>query len=218
MTMPLRAAIFDMDGLMIDSERIYTECSNAVLAEWGKTLTWEVKATLMGRPAHESAKRLVAATGVPISPEEFSARMDALLAPAFRHVQPLPGIQRLIDHLVEHEVPIAIATGSKRSNFNIKSSNLGPLFQPFGDRVVCGDDETVIGRGKPDPAIFHEAAKMLGITEPEQLAECLVFEDGRESQGIPTSPREKADAVRQCKGWKQHWQVACRCAKALDSF
>ncbi|GAA6012237.1 hypothetical protein JCM10207_002774 [Rhodosporidiobolus poonsookiae] len=175
---PISAVLFDMDGLMIDSERLYTECTNAVLAPFGKTLTWEVKATLMGKPAPTAARALIDATGIPLTVDELLERNDALLEEAFRKVEPLPGVVRLVQHLEKHKVPMAIATGSKKKNFLIKSGHLQHLFGPFSTNILCGDDPILEGKGKPDPTIFIKAAEMLGIDTPEERAKVLVFEDG----------------------------------------
>lgn len=51
-----------------------------------------------------------------------------------------------------------------KKNYLIKSAHLSHLFDLFGDKVLCGDDPRLEGKGKPDPTIFVEAAKMLGIT------------------------------------------------------
>ncbi|GJN92598.1 hypothetical protein Rhopal_005633-T1 [Rhodotorula paludigena] len=174
----VNAVLFDMDGLMIDSERLYTLASNEVLAPYGKELTWEIKAQLMGRPAHDSAARLIAATGIPLSVDELLTTMDQKLDRLFRSVEPLPGVVKLVQHLEKHKVPMAIATGSKKKNFLIKSGHLQHLFGLFSTNILCGDDPILEGKGKPDPTIFIEAAKMLGINTPEERKKVLVFEDG----------------------------------------
>lgn len=56
---PIRAVLFDMDGLLIDSERIYTDVVNEVLKPYGKEQTWEIKAKLMGKPEKEATRTLV---------------------------------------------------------------------------------------------------------------------------------------------------------------
>ncbi|GAA5953858.1 hypothetical protein JCM21900_005493 [Sporobolomyces salmonicolor] len=174
----VEAVLFDMDGLMIDSERLYTQVTNEVLAPYGKEMTWEIKATVMGRPAHDAAAHLIAATQIPLTVDELLAKMDVGLDKAFRTVEPLPGVVRLVQHLEKHNIPMAIATGSKKKNFDIKSAHLPHLFGPFTNNILCGDDPILEGKGKPDPTIFIEAAKMLGITTPEQRSRVLVFEDG----------------------------------------
>lgn len=103
------------------------------------------------------------------------------------HVQLLPGAARLVAHLAAHGVPIAIATGSTRRNFELKAAHLQHVFSHFGSDVVCGDDGA--GRGKPFPDVFLAAARNLGravganegdaVTEAEleERARGLVFED-----------------------------------------
>ena len=93
---------------MIDSERLYTVATNAVLAPYGKEMTWEIKAKLMGRPAHDAAARLIEETGVPLSVDELLTTMDAKLDGLFRSVQPLPGVVKLVRHLEKHQVPMAV--------------------------------------------------------------------------------------------------------------
>ncbi|GAA5993062.1 hypothetical protein JCM10908_003086 [Rhodotorula pacifica] len=172
------AVLFDMDGLLIDSERLYTVASNELLAPYGKELTWELKSQLMGRPAHDSAARLIEATGIPMTVDELLTTMDQKLDALFRTVQPLPGVVKLVHHLEKHKVPMAIATGSKIKNFKIKSAHLPHLFDSFSTNILCGDDPILEGKGKPDPTIFIKAAEMLGYSTPEERAKVLVFEDG----------------------------------------
>ena len=108
-------------------------------------------------------------------------------------VQPLPGALRLVRHLHAHGVPIALATGSQRRNFELKSSHLGALFDCFEGKVVCADDGLFArGRGKPHPDIFLVAAERFlgrevgmgevgegGVSEAQReiRGKGLVFED-----------------------------------------
>lgn len=93
---------------MIDSERLYTVATNAVLAPYGKEMTWDIKAKLMGRPAHDAAARLIEATGIPLSVDELLTTMDAQLDGLFRSVEPLPGVVKLVKHLEQKKVPMAV--------------------------------------------------------------------------------------------------------------
>ncbi|TBU33726.1 HAD-like protein [Dichomitus squalens] len=189
--------IFDMDGLLIDSERVYTDVTNELLAPYGKEMTWDIKAGLMGKPEREAAVHLL--SFFPDLPPSFSidyyltARRE-LQDLRWPTVQPLPGAVKLVKHLHKHRVPMAVATGSQRRNFELKSAHLGDLFDCFEGRVVCADDGLVEkGRGKPHPDIFLVAAeKFLGldvgkgeaaeasVTEEQRAvrAKGLVFEDG----------------------------------------
>ncbi|KAH8107674.1 HAD-like protein [Cristinia sonorae] len=160
--------LFDMDGLLIDSEKVYTEVTNNLLAEHGKEMTWDIKAGLMGKPEREAAAHLL--SFFPDLPAHFTidhyleARRQGqdLLWPT---VRPLPGALKLVSHLHRHKVPIAVATGSQRRNYEQKSSHLmDALFGMFEGKVVCADDGLIgKGRGKPNPDIFLVTAReMLG--------------------------------------------------------
>ncbi|GBE80618.1 Putative uncharacterized hydrolase [Sparassis crispa] len=153
-----------MDGLLIDSERVYTDVTNNILARYGKTMTWDIKAGLMGKPERDAAAHLL--SFFPDLPPAFT--IDAYLTERrvaqdalWPSVRPLPGAVRLVRHLTAHRVPIALGTGSQRRNFELKSAHLGDaLFDAFGGRVVCADDGLVRpGRGKPHPDIFLVTAE-----------------------------------------------------------
>lgn len=102
----------------------------------------------------------------------------------------LPGVRKLVLHLRAHDVPIAIATSSRRRNFNLKTGHLREVFDCFQGRVVCGDDIKYQMKGKPSPDIFLVAARELlsrdvgnceepsGEQEKEERAKGLVLEDG----------------------------------------
>lgn len=109
-------------------------------------------------------------------------------------VQPLPGVVKLVKHLHKHKVPIAVATGSQRRNYEQKSAHLmDELFGYFEGKVVCADDGHIApGRGKPCPDVFlvtarrclgrdvGEAEDVVGVVTDAQRAERrkgLVFED-----------------------------------------
>jgi pseudouridine 5'-phosphatase len=112
-------------------------------------------------------------------------------------VQLLPGTARLVAHLAAHRVPLAIATGSSRRNFERKTAHLQHVFKHFGDdHVVCGGGDDGGLRGKPFPDVFLAAARLLGRgvgsgsgdvnreegdgvweAELEERARGLVFED-----------------------------------------
>lgn len=109
-------------------------------------------------------------------------------------VKPLPGVLKLVQHLHRHNIPIAVATGSQRRNYEQKSSHLmDELFGHFKGQVVCADDGLVKpGRGKPHPDIFLVTAQTcfgrdVGLGEESEgqvtdvqraeRAKGLVFED-----------------------------------------
>ncbi|OCB88408.1 HAD-like protein [Sanghuangporus baumii] len=184
--------IFDMDGLLIDSERVYTDVTNNILARFGKKMTWDIKAGLMGKSERQSAEDLLSFfPGIPLTAEDYLRERDEQQDLLWPHVQPLPGAVRLVQHLHSRGVPIALATGSRRAKFELKTGHLDYLFGCFGNRVICADDAVIPeGRGKPRPDIFLIAAREplglpVGTAEVEEATDeekamrsrALVFED-----------------------------------------
>jgi pseudouridine 5'-phosphatase len=122
--------------------------------------------------------------------DEYLAQYDTALASLWPTVTLLPGALKLVQHLHEHGVPLAIATGSRRKNYLAKTQHLPALFTLFADRVVCGDDLRKGMSGKPAPDIFLLAAReILGFSVGDANCSCtegerverekgLVFEDG----------------------------------------
>ncbi|KAI9723950.1 MAG: hypothetical protein M1812_000668 [Candelaria pacifica] len=187
---PVRACLFDMDGLLIDSEDLYTICTNTVLREYGKPdLPWNIKAQLQGRPGPEAAKIFHEWAHLPISDEELRNKVAVLQRHHFPSSQPLPGVPTLLKNLSSTTSPlvhIALATSSHAVNFKLKTDHLQDLFSVFPEeRRVLGDDSRIPpGKGKPAPDIYLLALKTIndGIRregkEPEiGPEECLVFED-----------------------------------------
>lgn len=94
----------------------------------------------------------------PFDIDSFLKDRNEVLLKAFEQVPKMTGASRLVQHLHKHNIPICVATGSKRKNYDIKTASHPDLFGPFADRVICGDD-TRLTRGKPHPDIFLLAAR-----------------------------------------------------------
>ncbi|KAF2401410.1 HAD-like protein [Trichodelitschia bisporula] len=187
---PIRACLFDMDGLLINSEDLYTITINKILSEYGKpNIPWHIKAQLQGRPAPESGRIFQEWAQLPIPPEEFHAKNRALQLEHFPTCQPLPGAHALVSKLASTPPPkkvhIALATSSHNFNYELKTRHLQDLFTLFPpEHRIVGDDPRIpAGRGKPAPDIYLVALKAVNESvraagEPEiRPEECLVFED-----------------------------------------
>ncbi|KAK5048996.1 hypothetical protein LTR84_005418 [Exophiala bonariae] len=200
---PVRACIFDMDGLLIDSEDAYTIVTNTILRENGRPdLPWSIKAQLQGRPGPAAGKIFHEWAKLPISHEDFMKRQVELQAEAFKNCKPLPGVENLLRRLQgartrsagiqspsrqEKKVRLALATSSHSRNYEIKTKNMQELFSVFPDRhKIVGDDCRIPkGRGKPLPDIYLLALQTINETisaeeegeRPVLPEECLVFED-----------------------------------------
>ncbi len=163
--------IYDMDGLLLDTEIFYTEVTQGIVQQYGKNFDWSVKSQMVGKKAIDSARILVDRLDLPITPEEYLEVRDDGLKRLFPSAQPLPGAERLTLHLARHHFPQAVATSSKTSTFELKISQHQEWFSLF-QVIVRGDDPAVVN-GKPAPDIFLAAAERMGA-DPQH---CLVFED-----------------------------------------
>ncbi|CDO57921.1 similar to Saccharomyces cerevisiae YKL033W-A Putative protein of unknown function [Geotrichum candidum] len=189
----IKACLFDMDGLLINSEEIYTQVTNEVLAEHGKgELPWEVKIELQGRPGPDASRYFLEWSKLPYTPDELFQETSRRQKKLWHKTEFMPGAAELLAHLAEHNIPIALATSSHRMNFTLKTNHLNKGgFELFGDHIVVGDDPRIpAGRGKPHPDIWLVALESLNAEHRAAAAaagrtftdikpeECLVFEDG----------------------------------------
>jgi pseudouridine-5'-monophosphatase len=157
--------------LLLDTEPFYTEVTQAIVSRYGYTFDWSIKSRMIGKKASESARILVQALKLPITPDDYLREREVLLAKLFPRAQPMPGAERLTRHLAQCKVPQAVASSSNQREFRLKTSRHGTWFAMF-QCIVLGDDPEV-RRGKPAPDIFLIAAARLGAAP----GQCLVFED-----------------------------------------
>ena len=167
----ISAVIFDMDGLLLDTEPIYTLVTQEVIAPYGKKFDWSVKSKMIGRKNSDAAKILIDSLDLPLSVDTFLDAQVSLFEKHFPSAEPLPGAESLTQLLSQHQIPMAVATSSARKYFELKTSRHQEWFGHF-NTVITGD-EPGLKNAKPDPAIFLMAAERLGVN-PEN---CLVFED-----------------------------------------
>jgi pseudouridine-5'-monophosphatase len=168
---PITAVIFDMDGVLLDTERLYTEATQRICDRFGKTFDWSVKGNMIGRPALDSARYMVRTLALPITAEQYLAEREAMFETLMPTAGAMPGARELTAALCAAGVPCAVATSSTRPLFALKTTRHRDWFAQF-PVIVLGDDPR-IRRGKPAPDIFLVAARGLGA-EP---ARCVVVED-----------------------------------------
>ncbi|CAI5472113.1 unnamed protein product [Closterium sp. Yama58-4] len=164
-----------MDGLILDTEGLYTVAQQRILSRFNREFTWALKVKMMGKKAAEAAKVVIEELGLQgeMSAEEFLKEREALLREEFPHCKLLPGAERLIQHLHAHNIPMAIGTGSHKIHFGLKTANHGELFALMR-HCVLGDDPEVV-HGKPAPDVFRVAAARFDPSpSPDNV---LVFED-----------------------------------------
>lgn len=162
--------IFDLDGVLLDTEPLYTRATQEVVDEFGVVFDWSVKVGMIGRSDLEGARHLVRSLGIALEPEEYLRRRKPILDRLFAETQAMPGAREVVAALSERGFPLGVATSSAEYQFRLKTAALD-WFGAFA-AIVCGDDPRVAAP-KPAPDIFLVTARALGA-DP---ASCLVFED-----------------------------------------
>ncbi|TXG60974.1 hypothetical protein EZV62_012337 [Acer yangbiense] len=209
--------IFDMDGLLLDTEKFYTEVQEIILARYNKTFDWDLKAKMMGRKAIEAARVFVEETGIndSLSAEDFIVEREEMLRKMFPTSDLMPGASRLIRHLHAKGIPICLATGSHRRHFELKTQRHGELFSLM-HHVVLGDDPEV-KQGKPSPDIFLAAAKRFE-GGPVDSHTILVFEDAPAGVNAAKNAGMSAVMVPDPRLDSSHYSVADQVLSSLLDF
>lgn len=164
------AALFDMDGVLIDNTDFHINAWLQFSQHHGRPITKDQYiANINGRVSADAMayvfQRPIPAGELIVLTEEKEAIYRELYRP---HLQPAPGLITFLQALKEQNVRLAVGTSAPISNVHFTLDGL-PL-RPFFDAVV---DASLIQRGKPDPEIYLTAAQRVGITP----AQCVVFED-----------------------------------------
>jgi pseudouridine-5'-monophosphatase len=167
----IKAILYDMDGLLLDTENFYTDVTQKIVSRYGKNFDWSIKAQMLGRPALESAETLIRALELPIKPEQYLAERKVLLNQRFPEAEAMSGAIKLTLRMKASGVPQAVATSSTKEAYSLKTTKHQQWFGEF-DAIITGDHPD-IQKGKPAPDIFLVAARALGVNP----SECLVFED-----------------------------------------
>lgn len=166
--------IFDMDGLLLDTEPIYEKVVADILKTFDKPYPKDVRYRVMGTTEDKSAEIVIDAMKIPMSKEDFIAKHKAMCKERFVKLSLLKGAEALLRHLHQHKVPMCIATSSSEESAYFKMKSHPELFELFSHKVTGLTDPEVIA-GKPEPYIFLVAAKR--FANPPDPSKCLVFED-----------------------------------------
>lgn len=168
--------LFDLDGLLLNTENIYTNITQQIIGEQGSTekYTGDFKVTLMGLHAIESVTAIVERYKLPISPNQYLDRFQELSQTLMPTAELMPGVEKLLRHLSSHKIPIALATSSSKEMYDLKTTRHSKIFDIF-DHKVYGSSDDHVKRGKPAPDIFIVAAGR--FPDQPDPSQCLVFED-----------------------------------------
>lgn len=160
------AVVFDMDGLMFDTEHLFYDVADCFMKDHGGRFTDEMMSLMIGRRAVEAGNVFHSHGGLIDKPvhlimTEVKGRFyDRMLTDS----NTMPGLITLLDHLQSVSIPHAVATSSGRNHAESLISHHGILSR--FEFILTGED---VHRGKPDPEIYRKAADRLGVNHHRML-------------------------------------------------
>lgn len=164
----MKAIIFDMDGLMVDSERLYQQAQEEITRHFNKLLPEKTRLKMMGRKPLESMKILEEALDISTDAVRLLEMQNDVMREKYKNdLVPLPGLNHIIDAFYG-KLKMAISTGAQEEFLDIVVDQL-EIRNKFD--VLQASDE--IEQGKPHPEIYLKTCKKLGLNP----GECIVLED-----------------------------------------
>lgn len=166
---PYRALIFDMDGLMVDTEPLSHQAWNELLRPFGHQLSDAQVQQIIGLRAEMSSQFMRDQFGLPLTTPQIMARKAALQADiCAAGVPPMPGLLPLHAVIAARQIPWGVATSSPRAHAQMILAQLG--LSPTRGALAAGNE---VQHGKPAPDIYLLAASRLGIPAES----CIALED-----------------------------------------
>jgi HAD superfamily hydrolase (TIGR01509 family) len=167
----VQAVLWDMDGTLVDSEKLWDISLAALYAELGGRLTQEVRASMVGSSAEKTIRIVYTDLGLDLDPVAM-ARSDRWLhdytAELFDGGLPwCDGAQEMLEALAAEGTPMALVTNTQRT---LTKRALRSIGREYFSASVCGDE---VPRGKPAPDAYQRAAALLGLPP----SACLAVED-----------------------------------------
>jgi HAD superfamily hydrolase (TIGR01509 family) len=166
------AVVFDLDGLLIETEEIWDEVREALARERSGTWTESVQRDMMGMSSTEWSRYMHDEIGLAESPEEINELVVERMAERYRSQLPLlPGAVEAVERIAARW-PLGVASSSNRGLIDLvlELSGLASKFQ-----ATVSSEE--VARGKPAPDVYLEAARRLGV-EPALAAAVEDSESG----------------------------------------
>ena len=191
------AVVFDLDGLLLDTERLWDEVREELARERGGQWSDRAQADMMGMSSPEWSRYMHDVVGLPESPDEIAEEVVRRMDARYRERLPLiPGALEAVERLAAHW-PLGLASSSNRPliDLALELGGLGPFFA-----VTVSSEE--VGRGKPSPDVYLEAVRRLGV-EPARRRRRRGL--GRTGSAAPT--------LRACASWRSRTPTSRRTRK-----
>ena len=164
----IAAVVFDMDGVIVDSEQVWDEVRERYVREVGGTYTDSATRDMMGMSSLEWSRYMADQLGVPGTPEEINAAIVARMLERYGEAPPLiPGAVEAVRRCAERW-PLAVASSSNPELIEVVLDVAG-----LHDVIPVVVSSQEVARGKPAPDVYLEAARRLGV-EPQL---CAAVED-----------------------------------------
>lgn len=164
----VEAVVFDMDGVIVDTEQVWDEVRERLVADWGGRYSPEAQRAMMGMSSAEWSRYMHDELGLPQSPEEINDEVVRRMLDRYRAALPLvPGAVEAVRALAA-TLPLAVASSSNRPLIDAVLDTAG-----ISDCFAATVSSEEVARGKPAPDVYLEAARRLG-TIP---AGCAAVED-----------------------------------------
>jgi HAD superfamily hydrolase (TIGR01509 family) len=182
----IEAVVFDLDGVLVDTEELWDEARRQLVEERGGRWREEAQRAMMGMSSHEWSRYVHEELGVPDPPERISAEVVRRLEELYRERLPLiPGALEAVRRLAARW-PLAIASSSNRPLIDLflELTGTARLF-----RATISSEE--VERGKPAPDVYIEAARRLEA-DP---AHCAALEDSENGIRSATTAGMKVIAI-----------------------
>jgi HAD superfamily hydrolase (TIGR01509 family) len=166
---PIEAVVFDMDGVLVDTEHLWDEVREALTEEWGGRYTPEAQEAMMGMSSREWSRYLHEIVGLREPPEVINDEVVRRMLARYENELPvIPGAVDAVRRLGGAGFRLAVASSSNRELIDAVLRRLGvtELFE-----VTVSSEE--VARGKPAPDVYLKAARRLGVAP----ARCAAIED-----------------------------------------
>ena len=208
--MKKQAVIFDMDGVITDSEPYYVQAVNVVLADQGLAMTEEDHLAIIGSSIDYTWEWVVRRFGLKEGPEHWKPRYDqAVLHLLSQNATPAPGLYLLLEQLERRNIRIGLASSSQSNWVEAVLVRLGVLAR-FGALATSG----MVANAKPAPDLYLLAAQKLQV-EP---GGCIAVEDTPRGLQAARSAGMTTIAVRTESTAQMDLSAADRTIDSLEAF
>lgn len=165
----IQEVIFDMDGLMFDTESLFSIVQKEIAKKRGKEFTLEIKGKMMGQKPLHAIKIMLNELGINEKPEDIFLEQNKKYVELLKTTsQSMPGLFELLNFLEDHKIKKGIATSSMSQWVSILLNKFA--IQDRFEFILTGED---VKLGKPNPEIYLRAIKEFALS----AFSCLVLED-----------------------------------------